>query len=222
MIFDLQVKHIDFWFSSKSGASRIILFENITFNGRMWCFLTGSGILNVTAVILLYAKRIFSAQFLRMELSTVARLIYQILLNLQAHLHNLGLIRKENECSLQVCVKINISRKVSIWLILEGRVTYWYFSWTSLSSSFELTFSCWGVFCLITRLWVFIAEFLRALSELVRSKRIHASIIQFWWGKTMGMRYQMLSPISSLIVVRLSVISPRISPSIFRDFSPPC
>ena len=31
----------------------------------------------VTAVILLYAKQIFSAQFLRMEFSTVARLSYQ-------------------------------------------------------------------------------------------------------------------------------------------------
>ena len=45
-IFDLQVKNIDFRFSSKSGASGIFLFENITFNGQMWCFMTVSGILN--------------------------------------------------------------------------------------------------------------------------------------------------------------------------------
>ena len=49
-IFDLQVKNIDFRFSSKSGASGNILFENITLNGQMWCFMTVSGIL--TAVIL--------------------------------------------------------------------------------------------------------------------------------------------------------------------------
>ena len=46
MILDLQAKQIDFQFSSKSGASGIILFENITFNGQMWCFMTVSGILN--------------------------------------------------------------------------------------------------------------------------------------------------------------------------------
>ena len=45
MIFDLQVKNIDFRFLSKSGASGIFLFENITFNGQMWCFMTVSGIL---------------------------------------------------------------------------------------------------------------------------------------------------------------------------------
>ena len=45
-IFDQQVKNIDFPFSSKSGASGIFLFENITFNGQMWCFMTVSGILN--------------------------------------------------------------------------------------------------------------------------------------------------------------------------------
>ena len=75
--FYLQVKNIDFWFSSKSGASGIFLFENITFNGQMLCFMTVSGILNCNCWILLYAQRIFAAQFLRMELSTVARLIYQ-------------------------------------------------------------------------------------------------------------------------------------------------
>ena len=46
MIFDLQVKNNDLGFSSKSVASGIILFENITFNGQMWCFMTVSGILN--------------------------------------------------------------------------------------------------------------------------------------------------------------------------------
>ena len=46
MSFDLQVKNIDFRFSSKSGASGIILFENITFNGQMRCFMTVSSILN--------------------------------------------------------------------------------------------------------------------------------------------------------------------------------
>ena len=46
MILDLQVKNIDFRFSSKSAASGIILFENITFNGQMWRFMTVSGILN--------------------------------------------------------------------------------------------------------------------------------------------------------------------------------
>ena len=45
-IFDLQVKNIDFRFSSKVGASGIILFDNITFNGKMWCFMTMSGISN--------------------------------------------------------------------------------------------------------------------------------------------------------------------------------
>ena len=45
-IFDLQVKNIDFRFSSKSGASGIFLFENITFNGQMWCFMTVSNISN--------------------------------------------------------------------------------------------------------------------------------------------------------------------------------
>ena len=44
-IFDLQVENIDFRFSSKSGASDIFLFENITVNGQMWCFMTVSGIL---------------------------------------------------------------------------------------------------------------------------------------------------------------------------------
>ena len=46
MSFDLQVKNIDFRFSSKSGASGIILFENITFNGQMRCFMTVSSFLN--------------------------------------------------------------------------------------------------------------------------------------------------------------------------------
>ena len=45
-ICDLQVKNIDFWFSSKLGASGIFLFKNITFNGQMWCLMTVSGILN--------------------------------------------------------------------------------------------------------------------------------------------------------------------------------
>ena len=35
MIFDLQVKNIDFWFSSKLGASGFILFENIAVNRQM-------------------------------------------------------------------------------------------------------------------------------------------------------------------------------------------
>ena len=34
-IFDLQVKNIDFRFSSKLDASGIFLVENITFNGQM-------------------------------------------------------------------------------------------------------------------------------------------------------------------------------------------
>ena len=41
-IFDLQVKNIDFQFSSKSGALHIFQFENITFNGQIWCFVTVS------------------------------------------------------------------------------------------------------------------------------------------------------------------------------------
>ena len=45
-IFDLQVKNIDFSFSSKLGASGIFLFESITLNGQMWCFMAVSGILN--------------------------------------------------------------------------------------------------------------------------------------------------------------------------------
>ena len=45
-IFYLQVRYIDFWFSSKSGASGTFLFENITFNGQIWCFMTVSGILD--------------------------------------------------------------------------------------------------------------------------------------------------------------------------------
>ena len=45
-IFDLQVKNIDFQFSSKLGASGIFLFENITFNCQMWRFMTVSGISN--------------------------------------------------------------------------------------------------------------------------------------------------------------------------------
>ena len=36
MIFDLQVKNIDFQFSSKSGATGISVLENITFNGQMF------------------------------------------------------------------------------------------------------------------------------------------------------------------------------------------
>ena len=35
MIFDQQVKNIDFQFSSKLGVSGIIWLENITFNGQM-------------------------------------------------------------------------------------------------------------------------------------------------------------------------------------------
>ena len=55
-IFNLQVKTIDFRFSSKSGASGIIQFENSTFNGQMWCFVTVSGILNCNCFILFYVK----------------------------------------------------------------------------------------------------------------------------------------------------------------------
>ena len=76
-IFDLQVKNIDFWFSSKSGASGIILFENITFNDQMGCFMTVSGILNCNCCKTVVCETNFLNQFLRMELSTVARLIYQ-------------------------------------------------------------------------------------------------------------------------------------------------
>ena len=78
-IFHLQVKNIDFRFSSKSGASGIFLLENMTFSftGQMYVLWQFQAFETVTAVILLYAKQIFSAQFLRMELSTVARLIYQ-------------------------------------------------------------------------------------------------------------------------------------------------
>ena len=45
-IFNLWVKNIDFRFSSKLGASGVILFEDITFDGQMWCFMTVSGIFN--------------------------------------------------------------------------------------------------------------------------------------------------------------------------------
>ena len=46
MIFDLQVKNFYFQFSSKSGASGIFLFKNITFKGQMRSFMTVSCILN--------------------------------------------------------------------------------------------------------------------------------------------------------------------------------
>ena len=68
----------------------------------------------VTAVILLYEKQIFSAQFLRMELSTVARLIYQKLLSLSADLHNFGIIWKANERSLQVCKNQNFMKSINV------------------------------------------------------------------------------------------------------------
>ena len=78
MIFDLQVKNTDFGFSSKSGALGIFLFENITFKLSDVMFYDSFRHFQiVTAVILLYAKQIFSDKFLRLELSMVARLIYQ-------------------------------------------------------------------------------------------------------------------------------------------------
>ena len=58
-IFDLQVKNIDFRFSSKSGASGIFLFENTTFNGQMWCFITVSGILNCNCCNIVECKTNF-------------------------------------------------------------------------------------------------------------------------------------------------------------------
>ena len=77
----------------------------------------------VTAIILLNAKRIFSAQFLRMELSMVARLIINYFWTCRQICTILvSLERKMN--ALYKCVKIKISWKVSIWLVLEGRVTY--------------------------------------------------------------------------------------------------
>ena len=36
MIFDLQVRNIDFQLSSKSGATGISVLENMTFNGQMF------------------------------------------------------------------------------------------------------------------------------------------------------------------------------------------
>ena len=39
MVFILQVKNIHFQFSSKLGASGIFLFENITFDGQILCFM---------------------------------------------------------------------------------------------------------------------------------------------------------------------------------------
>ena len=76
-IFDLQVKNIDFWCSSKSGASGIILFENITLNGQMWCFMTVSGILNCKRCNTVVCETNFLSPVSQRELSTVARLIYQ-------------------------------------------------------------------------------------------------------------------------------------------------
>ena len=76
-IFDLQVKNIDFRFSSKSGASGIFCLKTLLLMVKcdvLWQFLAFQ---IVTAVILLCGKWIFSAQFVRMELSSVARLIYQ-------------------------------------------------------------------------------------------------------------------------------------------------
>ena len=53
------------------------LFENITLNGQMWCFRTVLGILNCNCCNTVVCETNFLTQFLRMELSTVARLIYQ-------------------------------------------------------------------------------------------------------------------------------------------------
>ena len=49
-----------------------------------------------------------------MELSMVARLIYQELLNLYADLRNFAIIWKENECSLQVCKNQNFMKSINV------------------------------------------------------------------------------------------------------------
>ena len=75
-IFDLQVKNIDFRFSTNRVLQAYFCSKTLLLMVRcnvLWQF---QAFWIVAAVILLYAKRMFSAQFLRMELSTVARLIY--------------------------------------------------------------------------------------------------------------------------------------------------
>ena len=114
MIFDLQVKNIDFQFSSKSGASGMFLYEIITLNGQMWYFMTVSGILNCNCCNTVVCKTNFLSQISQMELSMVARLIYQELLNLYADLRNFAIIWKENECSLQVCKNQNFMKSVNV------------------------------------------------------------------------------------------------------------
>ena len=111
-IFDLQVKNIDFQFSPKSGASGIFLFENITFNGQIWCFMTVSGILNRNCCSTVVCETNF--------VSPISQngTLYSSQIDLSITFEPVGrsaYFWKENECSsLQVCKNQSFMKSTNV------------------------------------------------------------------------------------------------------------
>ena len=84
-----------------------------TFNGRMWCFMTVSGILNCNCCNTVVCETNFLSRISQNGTLYGSQIDLSITFEPVADLHNFGIIWKENECSLQ-CKSQNFMKSINV------------------------------------------------------------------------------------------------------------